>query len=198
RPGVGRGTTTVWKRSQATSATSTTPTRAPIASTAGSWHGYHSSIRQPDGPSQGDRGLASADCSRCPGRIDVPAAGRLGRPVAWPSREEPPLTNPNDSDTSEDVVVASELRHASDALLGRLDRLYELELRKRELPPDDPEFNRLAREIEDVALSIFGHGAQQLDLAKEVARIAKRDDSSIADQAIRDIPPGPREATVIL
>ena len=43
---------------------------------------------------------------------------------------------------------AADLRRASDVFIQRLDRLYELETRKRELMPDQPEFIRLAREID--------------------------------------------------
>jgi hypothetical protein len=98
----------------------------------------------------------------------------------------------------EGLRASSELRNASDSLLDRLDRLYELEQRKRELMPDDPEFVRLAREIEDVAVAALADTAQQLDLATRVAAIVKQGDSAIADHPIRDIPPGPRDATVIL
>lgn len=95
------------------------------------------------------------------------------------------------------MELASDLRNASDLLLKRIDRLYELEQRKRELMPDNPEFVRLAREVEDVARAALGATGMQVELATEVADRAKRGDASV-DQPIRDVPPGPRDATVVL
>ena len=106
----------------------------------------------------------------------------------------PPAQPPDDVGGLE---LASDLRNASDVLLQRIDRLYELEQRKRELLPDDPEFVRLAREVQDVARAALGATGAQVELATRVADLAKRGDSSV-DQAIRDVPPGPRDATVIL
>lgn len=114
-----------------------------------------------------------------------------------PGSEPTPGSEPNRSDV-EGLRAASDLRNTSDALLERLDRLYELEKRKRELLPDDPEFVRLAREIEDVATEALAQTTDQVTLAKRVAHIAKQGDSVVADLAIRDIPPGPRDATLIL
>jgi hypothetical protein len=108
-----------------------------------------------------------------------------------------PDSDPKRADV-EGLRTASDLRNTSDALLERLDRLLELERRKRELLPDNPEFVRLAREIEDVAREALAQTADQVELATKVARIAKHGDSAVADFAIRDIPPGPRDATLIL
>lgn len=95
------------------------------------------------------------------------------------------------------VDLASDLRNTSDLLLRRIDRLYELERRKRELLPDNPEFVRLAHEVEDVARAALGATGMQVELATEVADRARRGDPSV-DQAIRDVAPGPRDATAIL
>lgn len=92
---------------------------------------------------------------------------------------------------------ASDLRAASDMLIQRMDRLYELERRKRELPPDEPEFIRLAREVEDVARGVLGATGLQVELAGEVAAAAKRGDRS-ATEPIRDVPPNVRDAISIL
>jgi len=94
--------------------------------------------------------------------------------------------------------LSSDLRNASDVLLQRIHRLYELERRKRELLPDDPEFIRIAREVEDVAREALGATGVQLDLAAQVASRARHGDAAIVDHAIRDTPPGPRDATIIL
>jgi hypothetical protein len=78
----------------------------------------------------------------------------------------------------------------------RLDRLQELETRKRELSPDQPEFVRLAREIEDLARALLYSGGQQVELAEEVHHEAKTNDLAI-DPPIRDMPPR-RDAVTIL
>ena len=91
---------------------------------------------------------------------------------------------------------AAELRRASDVFMQRLDRLNELETRKRELPPDTPEFVRLAREIEDLARALLYAGGQQVELAEEVHFEAKRSDIAV-DQAIRDTSPR-RDAVSVL
>ncbi|HEX7948844.1 MAG TPA: hypothetical protein VF494_00735 [Candidatus Limnocylindrales bacterium] len=106
----------------------------------------------------------------------------------------PPAPPPDDLGGME---LASDLRNASDLLMQRIDRLYELEQRKRELMPDNPEFVRLAREVEDVARAALGATGMQVELATEVADRAKRGDATV-DQPIRDVPPGPRDATIIL
>jgi hypothetical protein len=91
---------------------------------------------------------------------------------------------------------AADLRRASDDFMQRLDRLHELESRKRELPPDEAEFVRLAREIEDLARALLFSGGQQVELAEEVHYEAKRNDIPI-DQSIRDTPPR-RDAVSVL
>ena len=91
---------------------------------------------------------------------------------------------------------AADMRRASDLFVQRLDRLQELETRKRELPPDQPEFIRLAREVEDMARALLFAGGQQVELAEEVHREAKANETPV-DQAIRDTPPR-RDAVAIL
>lgn len=91
---------------------------------------------------------------------------------------------------------AADLRKASDQFMQRLDRLHELETRKRELPPDQPEFVRLAREIEDLSRALLWSGSQQVELAEEVHHEAKTGTTAV-DQPIRDTPPR-RDAVTIL
>jgi hypothetical protein len=91
---------------------------------------------------------------------------------------------------------AAGLRRASDTFMQRLDRLYELESRKRELPPDQPEFVRLAREIEDLSRALLFAGGQQVELAEEVHADVKNGET-IVDQPIRDTP-ARRDAVVVL
>jgi hypothetical protein len=99
--------------------------------------------------------------------------------------------------TSDPQPPVSDLRAASDLLLQRMDRLYELEARKRELPPDEPEFVRVAREVEDVARGILGATGMQVELADQVAAAAKRGVRTAKDP-IREVPPLVRDAMTIL
>src|SRR3954447_4248103 len=91
--------------------------------------------------------------------------------------------------------ASADLRVASDTFIERLDRLEELELHKRELQPNDPEFVRLAREIEDLSRALLYSGSQQVDLAEEVHAQAKRGNG--VEQSIRDTPPR-RDAVAVL
>jgi hypothetical protein len=91
---------------------------------------------------------------------------------------------------------AAGLRRASDEFMQRLDRLYELESRKRELKPDLPEFVRLAREIEDLSRALLFSGGQQVELAEEVHADIKQGET-VVDQPIRDTPPR-RDAVMVL
>lgn len=100
------------------------------------------------------------------------------------------------ADRNAPLEHAAELRRASDLFMQRLDRLHELETRKRELAPEEPEFVRLAREIEDVARALLSAGGDQLELAEAVHHESKENDLSI-DQPIRDTPPR-RDAVAIL
>jgi hypothetical protein len=91
---------------------------------------------------------------------------------------------------------AAGLRRASDEFMQRLDRLYDLESRKRELPPDRPEFIRLAREIEDLSRALLFSGGRQVELAEEVHADIKNGET-VVDQPIRDTP-ARRDAVIIL
>ncbi|HUG29566.1 MAG TPA: hypothetical protein VMQ65_03500 [Candidatus Limnocylindria bacterium] len=91
---------------------------------------------------------------------------------------------------------AAELRQTSDLFMQRLDRLHDLESRKRELPPDEAEFVRLAREIEDLSRALLHTGGQQVELAEVVHHQAKRNHVAV-DQPIRDTPPR-RDAVAVL
>jgi hypothetical protein len=110
------------------------------------------------------------------------------------AEDNPDMTDFPDDNTPLEHVA--NLRRASDTLMQQLDRLEELESRKRELPPDQPEFVRLAREIEDLARALLHASGQEVDLAEEVHDDAKRLDIPIV-QPIRDTPPR-RDAVAIL
>jgi hypothetical protein len=100
--------------------------------------------------------------------------------------------NPN----LDDFQRAADLRQASDTLMQRLDRLYELESRKRELPPERAEFVRLAREIEDLSRALLFSSGQQVELAEAIHADVKAGDVA-ADVPIRDTPPK-RDAVAVL
>jgi hypothetical protein len=102
----------------------------------------------------------------------------------------------NTADEGTALEHAAELRRTSDSFLHRLDRLLEMEKRKRELPPDQPEFVRLAREIEDSARGLLYVGGQQVELAEQVHYDSKTSDMSM-DLPIRDTPTR-RDAVAIL
>jgi hypothetical protein len=91
---------------------------------------------------------------------------------------------------------AAQLRKASDSFMSKLDRLHELESRKRELPPTHPEFVRLAREVEDLARSLLYSGGEQVELAERVHHDAKAGDG-VLDLPIRETPPK-RDAVAVL
>jgi hypothetical protein len=109
-------------------------------------------------------------------------------------RAEVQMTDMPGNETPEEHAAG--LRRASDTFVQRLDRLYELETRKRELPPDQAEFVRLAREIEDLARALLFAGGQQVELAEEVHADVKNGET-IVDQPIRDTPPR-RDAVLVL
>jgi hypothetical protein len=100
------------------------------------------------------------------------------------------------TDNGPQLEHAADLRQASDTFMQRLDRLHDLETRKRELPPDEPEFVRLAREIEDLSRALLWSGSRQVELAEAVHHQAKTNDVAV-DQPIRDTPPR-RDAVSIL
>jgi hypothetical protein len=100
--------------------------------------------------------------------------------------------NPSPADNER----ASQLRKASDQLMDRLDRLYELESRKREQRPDRPEFVRLAREIEDLSRALLFTSGEQVELAEEVHADVKAGNVA-ADLPIRETPPK-RDAVHVL
>ena len=102
------------------------------------------------------------------------------------------------SDSTQDSPQehAAGLRRASDDFMQRLDRLYELESRKRELPPDQPEFIRLAREIEDLSRGLLFAGGVQVEKAEEVHADIKQG-AAVIDQPIRETP-AKRDAVAVL
>jgi len=101
-----------------------------------------------------------------------------------------------DQPNLDDAQRAAELRQASDTLMQRLDRLYELESRKRELPPGKPEFVRLAREIEDLSRALLFSSGVQVELAEAIHADVKAGDVD-ANLPIRETP-AKRDAVMVL
>ena len=101
-----------------------------------------------------------------------------------------------DQPNLDDAQRAADLRQASDTLMQRLDRLYELESRKRELAPGKPEFVRLAREIEDLSRALLFSSGQQVELAEAIHADVKAGDAE-ANLPIRETPPK-RDAVMVL
>jgi hypothetical protein len=95
-----------------------------------------------------------------------------------------------------DADRAARLRQASDTLMSRLDRLFELETRKRELQPERAEFIRLAREIEDLSRAVLFSSGEQVELAEEVHADVKAGDAGV-NLPIRETPPR-RDAVKVL
>jgi hypothetical protein len=103
----------------------------------------------------------------------------------------------NTSDSKIDTFQrAATLRQASDTFLARLDRLHELETRKRELPPGQPEFVRLAREVEDLARALLHTSGVQGELADKVSADVKSG-AAPANVPIRETP-ARRDAVAVL
>jgi hypothetical protein len=96
----------------------------------------------------------------------------------------------------DDAQRAVNLRLASDTFMKRLDRLFELESRKRELRPDNPEFVRLAREVEDLSRALLFTGGQQVELAEAVHTDVKAGEIA-ANLPIRETP-AKRDAVAVL
>jgi hypothetical protein len=62
-----------------------------------------------------------------------------------------------------------QLRSASDEVLDKLDKLHELEVEKRSIPPTDPRFQRLAKEVQQLAEGLTSTAEVQAELGEKVA-----------------------------
>jgi len=111
---------------------------------------------------------------------------------------QPPVPSSGGESNADAAQVTSDLRRTSDSLLRMIDRLSELERRKRELQPSQPEFVRLAREIEDVAGETLRETSLEVELADDVAARAKTTSEPLVQMPIEDMAPGSRDATIIL
>ena len=62
-----------------------------------------------------------------------------------------------------------QLRSTSDQVLDTLDKLHELEVEKRSIPPTDPRFHQLAREVQQLADGLTSTAEVQAELGEKVA-----------------------------
>src|SRR5687768_4699974 len=69
--------------------------------------------------------------------------------------------------------TASALRATSDALLADLEALEELERKKRELEPDDPQLVDAARKVETIARRLLGQSVRQRELTAVVTDLVQ-------------------------
>lgn len=66
-----------------------------------------------------------------------------------------------------------DLRYTSDEMLRALERLRELESRKRKVKPGTERFRKLAEEVEALAGSIFAQTSEQQRLAAESVELTE-------------------------
>jgi hypothetical protein len=88
-----------------------------------------------------------------------------------------------------------DLRYTSDEMLRALERLRELEARKRKVKPGTERFRKLAQEVEDLAGTVFSHTSEQKDLATKSVELVES--QVIEPRPIDEMPPV-RELHIIL
>ena len=62
-----------------------------------------------------------------------------------------------------------QLRSTSDEVLDTLDKLHQLEVEKRSIPPTDPRFHELAKEVQQLADGLTSTAEVQAALGEKVA-----------------------------
>lgn len=95
----------------------------------------------------------------------------------------------------DDLELEQELRSTSDDVLTRLERLRELELKKRRLTPGSPRFVSIAADIEKLAASLLAKSAEQEQLGQQAAEL--RQATGVISRRIEDVRPQ-REVAAIL
>ncbi len=88
-------------------------------------------------------------------------------------------------------VTAAGLRAESDTFVAQLERLGELEDRKRDLPPSDPRFLALSVEVEEAARALLADAQGQTELG-DAAHLAG------VDAPIASIPANLSAAQIIV
>jgi hypothetical protein len=87
------------------------------------------------------------------------------------------------------------LREVSDGLLGDLERLAQLEERKRLLQPDDPEAHQLAQEVSTLAGRVLSLSISEERITRDANAAAARGEESGLSRPIAETP---RSAHAIL
>ncbi|CAN5293454.1 hypothetical protein BH24CHL7_BH24CHL7_12250 [soil metagenome] len=93
------------------------------------------------------------------------------------------------------IEFEQDLRYTSDEMLRALERLRELEARKRHLQPGTPHFLKLAEEVHILAREVFAETTEQQRLAEQSVEL--REATVIDPPPIDDMPPV-RELQIIL
>jgi hypothetical protein len=93
------------------------------------------------------------------------------------------------------IEFEQDLRYTSDEMLRALERLRELEGRKRHLQPGTPHFLKLAEEVHTLAREVFAETTEQQRLAEQSVEL--REATVIDPPPIDDMPPV-RELQIIL
>jgi len=89
-----------------------------------------------------------------------------------------------------DPALDPALRTTSDTFIRQLERLLELEERKRATPIDDPVFPALAREVEDAAGALLERASQQTALSVEAhTEAVEADGAGTIEQIPADLTP---------
>lgn len=93
------------------------------------------------------------------------------------------------------MEVDTDLRVASDRLLRTLDQIETLENEKRDLPPADARFHKLAKEIERLAAEVFAQSHAQKQLGERAKTVEQR--TGVELPSINDVSKN-RDLSVIL
>jgi len=91
------------------------------------------------------------------------------------------------------MEIEEQLRSESDQMLDAIDRLRTLEGEKRIAPPNNRQFQKLAREVERLADTIVGHAETQTDLG-----VAAAERHAETGEGTTPIAATPRDVTTIL
>ena len=93
------------------------------------------------------------------------------------------------------LEIEKDLRFTSDEMLRALERLRELEARKRKLKPGTEPFVKLAEEVEQLAATVFERTREQTALGEKSLELT---DAAATDFRPIDAVPPTRELHIIL
>ncbi|HSH21021.1 MAG TPA: hypothetical protein VK992_00185 [Candidatus Caenarcaniphilales bacterium] len=91
--------------------------------------------------------------------------------------------------------LEQDLRYTSDEMMRALERLRLLETRKRKMKPGTDAFQKLAKEVEELAGRVFFHTQEQERLATESVELVEA--ALIDPHPIDEVPPN-RQLQIIL